>query len=161
MPQWRALQTKPNLESIADASLRVLQIETFYPRRLVRPHRGLIMLERPYFRGYIFADLSDRHLHDAKRARGVHAIVGTLPIPELVILALKARADAKGVVSIPLERGKSYPVLRPGGLGQLIATVEEIDSKARARVLIRLLGIDVPARIKLSDLATEAVTHPA
>jgi hypothetical protein len=155
MPAWRAVQTKPLLEPLTDRSLREIAVPTFFPRRQVRLHTvGSPIVERAYFPGYLFADLEDRHLSELRCVRGMVMVLGTLPIPDPVISKLIARADNQGIIAEPLGPGQAYRLRKPGALGNIIATVEHLDGRNRARVLIRLFGLDRPALVRIGDLDT-------
>lgn len=158
MSQWRAVQVVPSLEALADRSLRRLDVETFFPRRIIRRHRrGSPKVERAYFQGYLFANLEMVYPHVVLNARGVLALIGARPIPLHVMDELMARAEPSGVITEKLQLGSYYRLDRPGVLGHVLVKLDCIDEHNRARVLLRLLGLDRQVILPTSEIIGEAI----
>ena len=156
MPSWRAIHCRTLAEAKVAGKLNQLGIPTFLPRRLVRLHRkGRPLAQRPYFPGYLFADLvADPFIGEIYHLDGVIDVLGTVALPGHVIATLRALADENDVIVHPLRIGATYALNRPGALQDLVVRLERIDNTRRAVVSLRLLGVERPVVVSLEDLDT-------
>jgi hypothetical protein len=152
--QWRAIRVTTRLELAVEKRIRKrLGVETFCPYRMRRSHRrGSPIVRSAYFPGYLFADLEAVWIDEVLAVRGVRSVIGARSIPQRVMVKLIGRADAQGLIVEPLEPGRYYQLQRPGALGQLVAKVDRLDGRKRARVFLRLLGVEIPASVLVQDL---------
>jgi transcriptional antiterminator RfaH len=121
---WFAIQTRPHLETIAEAHLRALDLETLLPltRRSIRhaARRPRLAL-RPLFPGYLFARFCPMlSLRAANSCRGVLRVLlagGDQPCPveDAIVAAIRERLDADGCVEL---------VERPFGAGDAVRITE-------------------------------------
>lgn len=107
---WFAIQAKPASESVAEAVLQSMQLETFFPR-VRMPIRGgrrsRRVIGKPLFRGYLFARFRpDLWLRAVTHSRGVTRVVGAkerpLPIEDAIITSIRERMDARGCVLLEM-----------------------------------------------------------
>jgi transcription antitermination factor NusG len=176
---WRAIYAEPRREFAALAELRRLRVGCFCPYELVTERkrwRGgwrMVSEPRPYFRGYLFADLdrmvytdpcngSPRHV---EKLPGVLGVVGNgrgepLEVPKRDIDLLLDVADENGMISaIDATRlsyrfrgrvGDVFEVIGCGleGACGKIVSLDRLDSKGEVRAIVKLFGaereIDVP-----------------
>jgi transcription antitermination factor NusG len=98
LPYWAAVRSFPKRESFATEQLGLRGYETFLP--LVATRRAVA----PLFASYFFCRIVERW-HAINSCFGVLALVrvGECPcrIPDYEIEALKARADASGIIRLP------------------------------------------------------------
>jgi transcriptional antiterminator RfaH len=97
--RWMLLYTKPHAESWAEINLRRQLFATLLPR--VRHQAGF----RPLFPRYLFVGLApEQTVAPLRSTRGILYIVhcGERPahVPSSVILEVRARMDARGVVAV-------------------------------------------------------------
>lgn len=162
--RWYVARTLPRQEARAEFHLRQQGIRAFLPRatKTVRHARKLRTVNAPFFPGYIFAVLDVRR----DRWRAVNGTFGVaslimggeqpLPVPPNVVEHLLDYTDQSGIVRFDrdLREGQSVRVTTgpfTGALGYL----ERLDPKGRVRVLLDIMGGNVPM---LLDRATlEAV----
>jgi hypothetical protein len=115
---WIAVQTITGRELVAGKSLEELGARVFLPlaqpRRMHR--RGSPWVERAYFPGYLFAEVS-AWLREHRMAAGVIDAVKAghepLEIPVKIIEELRGRCDDRGVMLSP------PPWLRAGGQARI------------------------------------------
>jgi transcription antitermination factor NusG len=154
MPHWRAIQTQPSAEWSVLKHLARLYVPRFLPTYRIRRHRrGSPITIRPWFPGYVFADLDQVPFAEVKRCRGVISIIGTIAIPTPVIDALKetarTRQDDSGQI---LHPGQIYRLNRSGPLGDILVRLERLDDAERAVVMLRMFGVERLVRVGLDDL---------
>ena len=153
---WFVVQTKPGDEDRVKTNLLNQEMEAYLP--LLKTHRysGGKMVEqiKPLFPNYLFAKLNvELHYYRVKWTRGVNKILGNgrgpIPISERVIGAIKERAGSDSFVTLveDLQEGDAICVTS-GPLKDLMGIFKSsISSKGRVRVLLSLIGVDVPVQI--------------
>lgn len=143
---WFAVQSKPQRENLAAASLTELDLAVFLPRirqeQLVCGYER--MVTKPLFRGYLFARFSPILLLETIRhARGVLRVVGgaeqPVPVDEDIISAIRDRIEPDGFIR--LERPAFHPgdriLIEQGPLAGWMGQVErEWDDGKRVMILL-------------------------
>ena len=160
--QWYVAQTLHHREKVAERHLRQQGFRSFFPqfRRTVRHARKLREVVAPVFPGYIFVpfDAERDRWHSIHGTVGVCRLLTTLkrpvPVPADIVQALIGAIDVSGcvVLNADLRVGQAVRVVAgpfEGGLGVL----ERLDGKRRVRVLLNIMGGQVPLMIGRADLA--------
>jgi transcription elongation factor/antiterminator RfaH len=155
-PQWYVIQTKPGQEHRVEMNLLNQEIEIFLPLIETCPHpsRQTVRRIKPLFPNYLFARL-DLHLHyyKVKYTRGVNKILGSgsepVPISQKVIETVKERMGKDNLVKLEdtwregdLVRIHSGPFRDLTGIFQ-----KKMSDKGRVRILLNLIGVEVPVQI--------------
>ena len=153
---WYVIHTKPGDESRVKTNLQNQEIETFLPLLETYQYFGGNMVQKikPLFTNYLFARLDlDLHYYNVKWTRGVNRILGSgnepVPISEKVIQAIKERSGKDDLVKVEdgLEDGDVIQVTS-GPLKSLRGIFQKmISSKGRVKILLSLIGVDVPVQI--------------
>jgi transcription elongation factor/antiterminator RfaH len=160
--RWYVAQTLHHKERIAELHLRAQGFRPFFPqfRRTVRHARKLREVVAPVFPGYIFVifDMERDRWHSINGTVGVARLLTSLkrpaPVPGDVVQALIGAIDVSGcvVLGTDLRAGQAVRVVAgpfAGGLGLL----ERLGGKGRVRVLLNIMGGQMPLMIDRSDLA--------
>ncbi len=154
--RWFVIQTKPAGEIRVEKNLSNQGIETFLPRyETFWSCRGrMVQSIRPLFPNYLFARLDlDLHYYKVKWTRGVHKILGSgmepLPVSDQVIEAIKSRTGAGHLVELEEEWKEGDPVqIASGPFKDLTGIFQrKMSEKGRVRILLNLIGVDVPVQI--------------
>lgn len=159
---WFVAETLPRAEFQAQIQLERQLFDCFCPR-FSRQRRHARRIERvlaPLFPGYVFVrfDPDRDQWRSINGTTGVRRLIGGTPnrpqpMPQQAMEALVARCE-NGVVTrlvTDLEVGQRVR-LNAGPFLDRLATVEELDDRGRVRVLLDILGGQVPARLAASDL---------
>jgi len=153
---WYVIHTKPGDEDRVKTNLHNQEIETFLPLLETYQYCGGKMVQRikPLFPNYLFARLDlELHYYKVKWTRGVSRILGSgdgpVPISEKVIQTIKERSGEDSIVKLEAElkdgdvvQITSGPFKNLGGVFQKM-----MPSKGRVRILLSLIGVDVPVQI--------------
>ena len=145
-PYWAAVRSLPQRERFATEQLGLRGYETFLP--LVATKRAVA----PLFASYFFCRIVERW-HSINTCFGVLALVrvGECPcrIPDHEIAALKARADAAGIIRLPpppppasqrrFAKGEKVKIIA-GQFSHFDAIHSGMRRGDLERVLINLLG---------------------
>lgn len=143
---WFAVQTKPQRESLALASVPIDRIQRFFPRckRRNAPGPGGI---KPLFPGYFFARFCPAlELDRVRYARGVLRVVSAsgipLPVEDETIQGIRDRLDADGCARLQpsaFHAGECV-CIEEGPLRGLMGRVErEWDDGRRVAILLDAL----------------------
>jgi transcriptional antiterminator RfaH len=160
--RWYVAQTLHHRENLAQLHLRAQGFNCFFPRfrKTVRHARKLREVAAPVFPGYVFVILDA----DLDRWRSINGTFGVarlltalkqpVPVPQGVVEALIGALDDAGLVQLGgrLEPGQAVKVVAgpfAGGLGVL----ERLDGKGRVRLLLNIMGGQMPLVIDRADLA--------
>ena len=149
MLRWYLIQTKPNAHRIAEKNLARQGCSVFLPlaEQTRRAGNRFRTKSQPLFPGYLFAGLGE----DAPSWRSINATHGVSrgvsldeeyrPVPETLILSLKARCNAEGVfhAESTLSAGDQVSIQK-GPFASFLAEVESLAPDRRVWVLIDLLG---------------------
>jgi transcription elongation factor/antiterminator RfaH len=153
---WFVVQTKPGDEDRVKTNLLNQEMEAYLP--LLKTHRysggKLVEKIKPLFPNYLFAKLNvEHHYYRVKWTRGVNKILGNgrgpVPISARVIEAIKDREGGNSFVTLEedLRDGDEIRVTS-GPLKDLLGIFKSnMSSKGRVRVLLSLIGVDVPVQI--------------
>jgi transcriptional antiterminator RfaH len=159
IPNWFAVQTRPQAEAIAETQLRMLSIETLLPlrRRSIRhATRRTHVVFRPLFPGYLFARFCAAiSLRAVNARRGVLRVLGSAsdkpwPVDEAIVDAVRQRLDTEGCVELverPFHAGDAVRIadgpltgwsgIFDSALSDSQRVVIFIDSLRQGRVVIR------------------------
>ena len=153
---WYVIHTKPGGEDRVRTNLHNQEIETFLPLLETYQYCGGRIVQRikPLFPNYLFAKLDlTHHYYKVKWTRGVSKILGSgdgpVPICEKVIQTIKERSGRDNIVKLEdgLKDGDVIQVTS-GPLRNLKGIFQKIMSgKGRVRILLSLIGVDVPVQI--------------
>jgi transcriptional antiterminator RfaH len=153
---WYVIQTKPGNEYRVETNLSSQGIETFLP--LYESHqycRGRIIQKvAPFFPNYLFAKLDlDLHYYKVKWTRGVSKLLsfgnGPIPISEKVIKTIKNRMGKDNLIKLGEEwkEGDVVEIASGHFKGLMGVFQKRMSGKGRVRILLSMLGVDVPVQI--------------
>lgn len=153
--RWYAVHTLPHKEELAEINLKRQGFATFMPRAVksVRHARQFRVREQAFFPRYLFIAL------DIKRQmwRSVFGTIGVTtlvtsggnpaPLPIGVVERLIELSDEQGVMNFgpKLKVGDKVEIMS-GPFASLIGVLKSLDASGRVRVLLELLGGEVPVR---------------
>ncbi|MEQ8605005.1 MAG: transcription termination/antitermination NusG family protein [Marivibrio sp.] len=163
MRRWYVVQAKPGQERTAEANLLRQGYRAYLPRLKSRRKAGggrWITVPVPLFPGYLFVEL------DVTRQawRSINGTIGAIglvsfgprpsPLPDGVIEGVRAREGADGLVE--LDAGDAAARYKPGDrvaiadgpLAEADGLFQAADGRKRVVVLMRLLGREVPVRVR-------------
>jgi transcriptional antiterminator RfaH len=151
--RWFAVNTVPFGEVRALRNLALQGFRAFMPKRLktVRHARKMSTVEAPFFPRYLFVifDVSRDQWRKVNSTFGVARLVMRAdepnPVPCGVVEALLASADDGGMLDLvdKLELGGPVRVMA-GPFANQLAVLEHLDDFGRVRVLLDILGRQVP-----------------
>jgi transcriptional antiterminator NusG len=109
---------------------------------------------KPLFPNYLFARLDlNLHYYKVKYTRGVNKILGSgvepIPISEKVIQTIKERMGEGNLVKLEEEwREGDLVRINSGPFKELIGVFQKkMSDNGRVRILLNLIGVDVPVQI--------------
>lgn len=149
--------TKPCHEAIAAEHLRRQGYQFYYPRFLERkPNRTPRV--RPLFPRYMFVFI-EQAWYSLLGTRGISCVLmgvtGPAVLTSPIIDALKQREDSRGLVSLTIppkfKPGEAVKA-RSGPLAGHLLIVDGMPARERCRVLLNLLGRQVPCDLAESLL---------
>jgi transcriptional antiterminator RfaH len=153
---WYVIHTKPGNEHRVETNLSNQAIEAFLPllEVLQDSHGKIVQKIKPLFPNYLFAKLDiDVHYYKVKWTRGVSKILGVgsepIPVSEKVIQAIKERMGQDNLVKLEdgLEEGNIIQ-FTSGFFKDLRGVFDKkMSDGKRVRVLLNLIGVDVPAQV--------------
>jgi len=153
--RWFAVQCQPHREPGAAMQLRNQGFQVFLPLRpkTWRHARRIETRQVPFFPGYLFVVLDlDRDAwrsvngtFDVQRLVMVGGGIRPMPLPPGLIEGLRNEADDRGCLRFEelLRVGQSVRILA-GPFGDRLGELIELDDAGRVRVLIELLGGQIP-----------------
>ena len=153
---WYVIHTKPGDENRVGTNLQNQEIEAFLP--LLETYQycngRMIPKIKPLFPNYIFAKLDlELHYYKVKWTRGVNKILGSgnepVPISAKVIQTIKEWSGKDNLVKLEdeLKDGDMVQV-NSGPFKSLRGVFQKVmSSKGRVRILLSLIGVDVPVQI--------------
>jgi transcriptional antiterminator RfaH len=153
---WYVIQTKPGNEERAKANLDNQGIETFLP--LFETHQysngKIISGIKPLFPNYLFGKLDlELHYYKVKWTRGINKILGSgnlpTPVSEIVVQTIKDRSGADNIVKLEEELKNGDAVQVTSGPFKNLSGIfkKMISGKGRVKILLSLIGVDVPVQI--------------
>ena len=154
--RWYVIQTKPGNERRVETHLSNQEMEVFLPLyEAFRYSSGKMVKNiKPLFPNYLFTKLDvDVHYYKVKWTRGVNKILGCgdrpIPIFEKVIQAIKERMGEDNLIKLEEKWEKGDIVqITSGPFKDLMGIFEKrMSGGERSKVLLSLIGVDVPVRI--------------
>jgi transcriptional antiterminator RfaH len=153
---WYVIHTKPSNEYRVETHLANQKIEVLLPLLEMFQYSNGKMVSKikPLFPNYLFAKLDiDLHYYKVKWTRGVNKIlsIGNEPIPisEKVIQTIKSRIGENNLVKLDdgLEEGNIVQ-FTSGPFKDLMGVFDKkMSDGKRVRVLLSLIGVDVPVQV--------------
>jgi transcriptional antiterminator RfaH len=153
---WYVIHTKPGDEDRVRTNLQNQEIETFLPFLETYQYCNGRMIPKikPLFPNYIFARLDlELHYYKVKWTRGVNKILGggnePIPISKKVIQTIKERSGKDNLVKLEDElKDGDIVQVNSGPFKSLRGVFQKMmSSKGRVRILLNLIGVDVPVQI--------------
>lgn len=152
--RWYVVYSKPHKEETAQFHLAHKGLATFFPRLRLPKRVGKRHTIVPLFPNYLFVRLDTPEEYNyARWSPGVRCVVnfnGTpTPVDDEVVLFLKRRANAEGIVEacVRLTVGQEVRIVE-GPLAGLVGIIQNPpDARGRVRVLLELLGRQVRAEV--------------
>lgn len=162
MKSWYVIQTKPHKEQAVVGQLRLAGYETFFP--VLRN----CLTTKALFPSYVFVSLKAGDSNDYRLVqftRGVTRILGArdegpIAVPEKVVVVLRQRADAKGIIVQELfaRAGEAVRAQR-GLLKDLVGILEKpVDAAGRLHVLFKMFNQSVRAVMSVRDVVPVAAS---
>ena len=154
--KWYVIQTKAGGEHRVETHLLNQEIETFLPLfGAYQCCKGKMAHRiKPFFPNYLFARLDIKlHYYKVKWTRGVSKILGTgdgpVPISEKVIHSIRERVGKDNLVKLEEEwKEGDFVQITSGPLKDLVGIFhKKISDSGRVRILLSLIGVDVPVQI--------------
>ena len=162
---WFVIHTKPRDEYRVKNHFEGMEIETLLPlcENFQYSHGRMCRVINPLFSNYLFARLDlERHYYRVKWTRGVNRILGVgnepTPISEMVIQMLRDRMGGDGTVKLleDLREGDLVQITS-GPLKDFIGVFQRrLSSGERVRILLNLIGAEVPVQISRGQLKKAA-----
>jgi transcription elongation factor/antiterminator RfaH len=162
--RWFLAHTRPRSELKAEFHLRAQGFTTYLPqfRRTIRHARQLRTILAPLFPRYLFLILDlerDRWL-SVRSTIGVSSLVDCdgrpLPVPIGIVESLIARSNGNVTAfDACLVEGQSVRILS-GPFADFVGTLERLDDAGRVRVLLEMMGTQVPVALHRSALSPAA-----
>jgi transcription elongation factor/antiterminator RfaH len=155
-PQWYVIQTKPANEHRVETNLSNQGIEVFLPllESFQYSSGKMIPKVKPLFPNYVFATLDiNLHYYKVRWTRGVNKILGNgggpLPISGKVIQAIRDRMGENHLVRLDegLEEGTVVQFTSGPFKGLMGVFDRRMSEGKRVRVLLSLIGVDVPVQV--------------
>lgn len=163
MKRWFVVHARPNGEQRALANLERQGFVAWLPlyRKHRRHARRVETVSRPLFPRYLFVsvDLEAERWRAILSTYGVAGLVGTgdgpEPVPDGIVEALQARADADGTFTLDRARqispGDSVRVAA-GPMRDLEGIFHAATDSERVVVLLSLMGRHVRVTVSASDI---------
>ena len=151
--RWYVVHTLPLSEGRAEAQLNNQRFRTFLPKRqkTVRHARKLSTIEAPFFPRYLFVilDPARDHWRSVNGTFGVASLVmrgdEPHPVPRGIVETLIASTDAYGILQLGQQLKIGEPIrLAAGPFAEQLAILDRMDDSGRIRVLLGILGRQVP-----------------
>ena len=153
---WYVVHTKPGNERRVETNLSNQEIEVFLPLLETRQYfyEKMVQKIKPLFPNYLFAMLDiDVHYYKVKWTRGVNKILGVgnepVPISDKVIQTIKAQRGENNFIKLDdgMEKGNIVQ-FTSGPFKDLMGVFDKkISDGNRVRVLLSLIGVDVPVQV--------------
>jgi len=153
---WYVIHTKPGDEERVKINLENQEIETFSPLLETYQYSNGKMIPKikPLFPNYLFTKLDlELHYYKVKWTRGVNRILGSgnepVPISEKVIQTIRERSGKDNLVKLEDELKDGDRVqINSGPFKNLRGVFQKVmSSKGRVKILLSLIGVDVPVQI--------------
>ena len=156
--RWYAVHTLPHKEELAEINLNRQGFSTFTPRAVksVRHARQFRLKEQAFFPRYVFValDVQRQMWRSVNGTFGVVSLVtlGGRPAPlpvGIVERFMNSRTSGESSTFGPrLQVGGKVEILS-GPFATLIGTLKSLDASGRVKVLLELLGGEVPVTTRV------------
>ncbi len=163
--RWFAVHSRPQREAGALAQLQFQGFRVFMPGRwkTVRHARKLKTVRAPLFPRYLFVALDPgrdrwRNINGTFGVSGlVMADERPLPVPCGVVEKFMALTDNKGIIRFDSKLAEGQPVrLLKGPFSELVGELEQVDDAGRVRILLTVMGGQVPVWSETDSIAPAA-----
>jgi transcriptional antiterminator RfaH len=153
---WYVVQTKPANEDRVKGNLLNQEIEPFLPLLGTNQYSNGKVIDRikPLFPNYLFARMDiGLHYYKVKYTRGVSKILGNgegpIAISEKVIITIRERMGEDNLVKLEDELKDGDVVEVTSGPFKDLRGVfqKKMSGKGRVKILLSLIGVDVPVQI--------------
>jgi transcriptional antiterminator RfaH len=154
--QWYVIQTKPGNERRVETHLFNQEIEVFLPlfETFGSAYGKMVQKIKPLFPNYLFAKLDiNVHYYKVKWTRGVAKILGTgngpVPLSEKVIQTVRERLGENNLVRLDDALAEGHLIqFTSGPFKDLMGVFDKkMSDGKRVRVLLSLIGVDVPVQV--------------
>ena len=163
--RWFAVHCRPQREAGALAQLQFQGYRVFMPVcwKTMRHARKLKTVRAPLFPRYLFVALDPNR--DRWRAiKGTFGVCGLVmadakpqPVPRGVVEKFMALTDNKGIMRFDSELAEGQPVrLLNGPFSEFVGELEQIDDAGRVRILLKVMGGQVPVWSEANSIAPAA-----
>jgi len=163
--RWYLAHTLPRCEQKAQFHLKAQGFRTFSPEFLktVRHARQLRTVRAPLFPSYVFVVLDvnrDRWL-SIRSTVGVSSLFSCdgrpTPVPIGIVETLIGRTDESDLTRLDFDfiEGQSVRILT-GPFADFVGRLKSLDSNSRVRVLLQIMGGEIPVTVRPSVLAPAA-----
>jgi transcription elongation factor/antiterminator RfaH len=155
--RWFVVFTLPHQEKRAQIQLENQSYRTFLPKRekTVRHARKLTTVVAPFFPRYMFIILDPEH----DQWRPVNGTLGVArlvmqgerpnPVPPGIVETLVASTGPDGLLQLRPQLKVGDPVrLTQGPFAEYLGTLDRLDDSGRVRVLLDMLGRQVPVVVE-------------
>ena len=153
---WYVVQTKSGDEHRVETHLLNQEIEIFLP--LLETHQycsgKMVQRIKPLFPNYLFARLDLKlHYYKVKWTRGVSKILGTgdgpIPISGEVVQRIREKVGKDNLVKLEEEWKEGDIVqITSGPFKELMGIFQKkMSDNGRVRILLSLIGVDIPVQI--------------
>jgi len=158
--RWYAVHTLPYAEKRAQAQLENQKFRVFLPQRhkTIRHARKLSMVIAPFFPRYLFVvlDLRVHQWRSINGTLGVSSLVmgGDLPcpVPSGIVESMLALSQPDGLLRFKTNLKLGAPVrLAAGPFADQLGVLDRLDDSGRIRVLLNILGRQVPVLLSEAD----------
>lgn len=162
--RWYLVRTLTGREVVAEQQLRRQGYVTFLPKqpRTVRHARRVRITLSAYFPSYLFVslDLDRDRWRSVNGTLGVAQLVGRgerpAAVPKGVVEALIAATDEQQVLSgAELVAGQTVRIIA-GAFSEQLAIIERLDDAGRVRVLLDIVGGQVPVSVRREFLQEDS-----
>lgn len=162
--RWYLVRTLTGREVMAEQHLRRQGYMTFLPKqpKTVRHARRVRVTLSAYFPGYLFVslDLGRDRWRSVNGTMGVAQLVGRgerpAAVPKGVVEALLEAADDQQILSGgELEAGQTVRIIA-GAFSEQLAVIERLDDAGRVRVLLDIVGGQVPVSVRREFLQEQS-----
>ena len=159
--RWYAVHTLPHKEDLAELNLNRQDFVTFTPRAIksVRHARQFRVKEQAFFPRYLFValDVQRQMWRSVNGTIGVTSLVSSggrpIAMPTGVVERFIELSDERGILNFgpKLKVGDRVEILS-GPFASLIGTLQSLDAAGRVRVLLELLGGEVPVTTRVDGI---------
>jgi transcription elongation factor/antiterminator RfaH len=163
--RWYLVHTLPHGERRAQLHLGAQGLRTHFPtiQKTIRHARQLRTVRAPLFPRYIFLilDLGRDRFLSVWGTVGVSSLYTCndrpVPVPEGIVETLIANSDEANLALFAsgLATGQSVRILS-GPFANFVGKLERLDAAGRIRVLLEMMGTEVPVALRRSAICPAA-----